>query len=588
MRIRAVLTALVLGVLACEDAEGPAHMVDGLLALAPAFESDLASLIEVESVRCLLSREETEEVVVDTVVLGGFQSGTVELVLTVPVQSESEVFLLTLTLISPEGDTVFQGGPLEVTAAVGSEEPQEIAVPLGYIGVGSDAVEVQIVEVPATLFYGDTVTLVAEALDDAGEPIVGTPIVWVSRDTTMAVVADRFQGRVVGTSREGSVQIEAQLLTGQTDVVSLSLTQRAATIEVTPDAATLESFGETVQLTAAARDDNGQVIGGKIFTWTDLNPNVATVDQSGLVTATASGQATIQATVEGVAGHALVTVSVPGVAPLTSWAYDNPPSADYVDVWGTSSSDVFAVGYDGTIVHYNGETWSPMTSGTTARLYGVWGTSSTDVYVVGHDGTILHHDGETWNSMTSGTSSALLAVWGTSMSEVYAVGANGAVLHFDGEIWSPMTSGTAAPLHGVWGTSSGDVFAVGAFGTVVHYDGTTWSSMTSGTTENLADVWGTSSGDVYAVGVGGTILHFDGEIWSPMTSGTVEIIRGVWGTSSSDAYAVGQGGTIVHYDGETWSPMTSGTTEQLYGVWGTSSSNVYAVGSFGVIMRGSR
>ena len=588
MRIRAVLTALVLGVLACEEAGGPEHMVDGLLALAPAFESDLASLIEVESVRCLLLREETEEVVGDTVVHGDFQSGTVELVLTVPVQSESEVFLLTLTLIGPAGDTVFQGGPLEVTAAVGSEEPQQIAVPLGYVGVGSDAVAVQIVEVPATLIYGDTVTLVAEALDNAGEPIVGTPIVWVSRDTTMAVVADKFQGQVVGTSREGSVQVEAQLLTGQTDVASLSLTQRPTTVEVAPGAATLESFGETVQLTATARDANGDVIGGKIFAWTDLNPSVATVDQSGLVTATASGQATIQATVDGVAGHALVSVSVPGVAPVTSWSYDNPPSANYVDVWGTSSSDVFAVGYDGTIVHYDGETWSPMTSGTTARLYGVWGTSSTDVYVVGHDGTILHYDGEMWNSMTSGTSSGLLAVWGTSSSEVYAVGANGTVLHFDGEIWSPMTSGTAAPLHGVWGTSSGDIFAVGTLGTVVHYDGTTWSSMTSGTTENFAAVWGTSSGDVYAVGVGGTIFHFDGNTWSPMTSGIVEIIRGVWGTSSSDVYAVGQGGTIVHYDGDTWRSMTSGTTEQLYGVWGTSASDVYAVGSFGVMMRGSR
>jgi len=32
-------------------------------------------------------------------------------------------------------------------------------------------------------------------------------------------------------------------------------------------------------------------------------------------------------------------------------------------VWGSSSSDVFAVGYYGTVLHYNGSAWSAMTAG---------------------------------------------------------------------------------------------------------------------------------------------------------------------------------------------------------------------------------
>ncbi|UCG87456.1 MAG: hypothetical protein JSW71_02615, partial [Gemmatimonadota bacterium] len=47
------------------------------------------------------------------------------------------------------------------------------------------------------------------------------------------------------------------------------------------------------------------------------------------------------------------------------------------------SNDVFAVGYNGTIVHYDGAGWSAMTSGTGVELRGVWGTSSSDVFVVG-------------------------------------------------------------------------------------------------------------------------------------------------------------------------------------------------------------
>lgn len=37
--------------------------------------------------------------------------------------------------------------------------------------------------------------------------------------------------------------------------------------------------------------------------------------------------------------------------------------------------------------------WSAMSSGTTADLHAVWGSSSSDVFAVGTDGTILHYEG---------------------------------------------------------------------------------------------------------------------------------------------------------------------------------------------------
>jgi len=64
-------------------------------------------------------------------------------------------------------------------------------------------------------------------------------------------------------------------------------------------------------------------------------------------------------------------------------------------VWGSSGSNMFAVGDGGTILSYNNGLgrWSAMSSGTTNTLYGVWGSSPTDVFVVGNGGTILHYSG---------------------------------------------------------------------------------------------------------------------------------------------------------------------------------------------------
>jgi hypothetical protein len=264
---------------------------------------------------------------------------------------------------------------------------------------------------------------------------------------------------------------------------------------------------------------------------------------------------------------------------------NNPPNT-LDGVWGSSSSDVFAVGYSGTILHYNGSAWSTMTSHTSYPLYAVWGSSSSDVFAVGEAGTILHYNGSVWSAMTSRTTNDLDGVWGSSSSDVFAVGKAGTIRHYNGSVWRAMISRTTNDLDGVWGSSSSDVFAVGEDGTIVHYNGSVWSSaMTSGTANVLWGVWGSSSSDVFAVGSDGTILRYDGSVWSAMTSSTANVLWGVWGSSSSDVFAVGSDGTILNYDGSAWSAMISGTSYSLYAVWASPLTDVFAVGGAGTIWR---
>ena len=275
--------------------------------------------------------------------------------------------------------------------------------------------------------------------------------------------------------------------------------------------------------------------------------------------------------------------------PLVWSAMTNDATVQLNSVWGSNASNVFAVGASGTILHYNGNAWSKMTSGITSlfppALNGVWGAGANDVFAVGDSGTIRYYNGNAWNKMTSGTIFQLNGVWGSSSSNVFAVGALGTLRKYDGTSWSGSNSGTLWQLNGVWGSSSSNVFAVGALGTIRKYNGTSWSGSNSGTLWQLNGVWGSSASNVFAVGASGTIRKYNGISWSAMTSGTTKNLYGVWGTGPNDVFAVGDSGTVLHYNGIAWNTMNSSVTTVLYGIWGSSFDNVFAIGASGKIIQ---
>ena len=84
---------------------------------------------------------------------------------------------------------------------------------------------------------------------------------------------------------------------------------RATTVEVTPATVELTALGETVQLTAHVRDQNGQAMAGAAVAWSSGDASVATVDASGLATAAGNGTVTITATSGSASGTATMTVN---------------------------------------------------------------------------------------------------------------------------------------------------------------------------------------------------------------------------------------------------------------------------------------
>ncbi len=200
-------------------------------------------------------------------------------------------------------------------------------------------------------------------------------------------------------------------------------------------------------------------------------------------------------------------------------------------VWTGGPSSAFAVGDSCRLLSYNGTEWDtiprPLVSatqvdsnGTTyvtqariTHLRGVWGSSPTDVFAVGDSSLVLHFDGSNWSQMAIGDTTNFYAVWGTSSGNVLATGDNGVILRFDGAAWHDMNSGTRRSLRAIWGTSAGDVFAAGLGGEILHYDGNaggTWASMSSVSPSPLRGVWGSGGTNVFAAGSGGTIVRWDG------------------------------------------------------------------------------
>jgi hypothetical protein len=108
----------------------------------------------------------------------------------------------------------------------------------------------------------------------------------------------------------------------RTEIKTTTIPGSIAYLFMGPQAATLAQ-GTTLQLWANAADANFNPVPGAAFSWASSNPTAVSVSTSGLVSATAAGNAIITATTQGASATNIVTVPVPagpggpGIPPFT-------------------------------------------------------------------------------------------------------------------------------------------------------------------------------------------------------------------------------------------------------------------------------
>jgi hypothetical protein len=214
-------------------------------------------------------------------------------------------------------------------------------------------------------------------------------------------------------------------------------------------------------------------------------------------------------------------------------------------LWGTAADNVWALS-GGGFAHFDGLAWSayPLCAfcedAPVPMLRDLWGANAGDVWAVGDDGAIYHYDedgygGDGW--VQEGSPAAGLAdpfapgndyigVWGATSSDVWAVyvnaPANGAhktgFSHFDGAKWrvaqledggvEQPKNGVRARGHRVRGTSATQIVAM-TDSTAWEWNGTSWGKRALRGDLVEGAVWGSPQHGLLAVGADGAFVSLD-------------------------------------------------------------------------------
>ena len=152
---------------------------------------------------------------------------------------------------------------------------------------------------------GETLRLTATVLDQEGKAVEGAAVTWTSSNPAVVSVDE---GGLATALINGWVQVSAAS-DGVTAVASIIVMQAPARVELRPASSTLGAPGETLQLYDTVFDRNGVPIPGSGVAWTSGDDAVATVSETGLVTAVGRGSTRITASTGAVSGEASIVVA---------------------------------------------------------------------------------------------------------------------------------------------------------------------------------------------------------------------------------------------------------------------------------------
>lgn len=244
----------------------------------------------------------------------------------------------------------------------------------------------------------------------------------------------------------------------------------------------------------------------------------------------------------------------------TQWKYYNMLSSAYDDngkeLWLSKSelSAVFAFGINDIwfsngiqLLHWDGQNCTRVYVGPEfyrkTRIMKIWGTGANDIYSVGTNGYIIHYDGHTMRRMTVDTDNHIWDIFGTG-NEKYTVASysdggrnEGTLLKYDGGSWKTIMKG--------WGITTG-------FQRNEHMKTQLMGPFLSGCIFQTNTIY--VGGQYMYQCVDGRWDYFkhmpENDIDTRLTTRTY--ISAVTGNGPNDMFFCGWGRFLWHYNGEEW------------------------------------
>jgi hypothetical protein len=288
--------------------------------------------------------------------------------------------------------------------------------------------------------------------------------------------------------------------------------------------------------------------------------------------------------------------NLPTIAPgVWNPAFDASGVGALSVTWGTGPDNVFMAGgraAQGEIYHFDGSAWRAMVVPEVPFLVWMHGFAPDNVIAVGMGGGAVHYDGQKWSRLESGTTEDLWGVWGHAPNDMWMVGGDVAdgppvAIHFDGSSFvpaDPLTNDRSATvLFKIWGMHD-KVVAVGENGLIVELQGGRWTQMETapGADDDLISLWGTRPDHIVAAGgrTAGLIVVYDGQAWSKVPLSDVPGLSTVHMPSDDLALVGGDGAFVGVLNMQTreFFAEETGADLLLHSIWSDGTGRIYATG----------
>jgi hypothetical protein len=258
-------------------------------------------------------------------------------------------------------------------------------------------------------------------------------------------------------------------------------------------------------------------------------------------------------------------------------SYDTP-KRQLETVWAATPTEVWAAGDTGTVVHWNGSTFTPMLlpqSGGTQ--YALWGTSASDVWCVGSPASITHRwNGSAWVPITSLGSYGSYGVVAYAPDNALAISAASSVLAWNGSAWSVQLLDTNTNYYAIHGCNADEAWISTDDGRIFHYvpdGGALALEYTDPSASSIDALFCHPTEGVWAVGSGGKVIRRQAGAWTPYSIGAVtNALTSVWVSADGTAWIAGDsrtllrisdGGVIVPFNVP---PYNVGSYTDLFGI----------------------